>query len=100
MTTLRNSSSLPGARPVRQFKAGLYDYVTKQRIETVNLTTKENQKMSEACKEWMKAGYGSPVYVESYDHPTKAGYIVKMIFSEQSDFFLMFSCQKNTCPVS
>jgi hypothetical protein len=86
-------------RPARQFNVGLWDYVTAKKLETITLTAKENQKMSEACKEWMKQSYGGRIYVETYDNPQKPGYLIKQVFSEDSDFFLMFGC-KNNCSVS
>lgn len=83
------------ATEARIIKVGLIDFVTKQKVETVTLNVNAGQKISEAGKEWMKKGYEGSVYVETHDHPKKAGMVIKTIFSTKSDFFLMFGCKKS-----
>lgn len=79
------------------FKVGLYDYVKKgEPIEIITFERVEGKKGVELCKEWMKNSYGGRIYVETYDDPKDSKKIIKMIFSEESDFFLMYKLLKTT----
>lgn len=82
------------ARPARVVNVGLYDYVTKKKLEVVSLSVKEDQKISQAAAEYLKKGYGGRTYVETHDNPKKPGHVVKMIFTTDADWFMMFGCKK------